>query len=236
MNLLFFRKTIFRLAFFILCAIGISIPSAHFISLNASTFDNQQGYVAIVLLVGFIVLVSSTLILFDLLYRNRLPAASVNYFYYAIFFISLPGIFTGLSVAYEVTRYELGRLISEKVEQKRIQNVNFELRKKFETDWKQEFWRNQVPLCLNFEEKGLTNSCPAPLAIKYCWHMPAGEDWGVKHTNCATNEYKWAITIPGFTSYELRPWCRSYGFCSADAKVLCAVKSSDLADAKAKCD
>jgi hypothetical protein len=153
-----------------------------------------------------------------------------------MFFLSLPGTVKGLiPLVYETTRHELTSFWSARVEHTRVRNADLELRRRLDADWNRTIWRNAVPLCLLFEEKGLTNSCPAPLAVKYCWLLPSDQDWGIKHTNCDQNQHKWTITNPGFTGYEPRPWCRSYGFCASEVKVLCAVKTVDVTAASARC-
>jgi hypothetical protein len=85
-------------------------------------------------------------------------------------------------------------------------------KKESDKDWKaNERWSLAAPKCLSTQGEAIQNNCPGALRIKYCWNMPAGQDWGLRAHDCEKNEFQVITLQPGSQDKQERPWCRSYG-------------------------
>jgi hypothetical protein len=111
--------------------------------------------------------------------------------------------------------YEAKKKIQEQME-----------KKESDSDWNtNESWSLSAPKCLSTAGEAIKNNCPGALRIKYCWTMPADQDWGLRAHDCEKKDSHVITLQPGNQDKQERPWCRSYGGpCLAQFKPLLVEK------------
>jgi hypothetical protein len=234
---LLFSNRFYRYILYIFGWLGVGVGLAYVATFNVSEFEGGRGVAFVALLLPLLFLLACFFVYWELSLRRTLGSQKIKGLHLAVILFATPGVVFGVAPAlFFYAKYEVAYAKKQSQDQLETAARKAASDQLLEKDWARGVWRNAIPMCLEFLEKGITSSCPGTVAMTYCWRMDPAKDWGLQHTDCSKGESSTVVAAPGFTAYQTRPWCRLYGPCSANAAVSCAVATSDLQVLKNKCE